>query len=157
MDQLLTGSGSDSFKHRVSSTLNRSSDYASKHMFDGTDDTCWNSDQGTPQYVLIEFPTRVQVSRVGLMFQGGFVGQDATIQVGDALTEGAMVTIATLETIEDSNRMQFFDLIKFPCADSAASPVKTAGCYVKITFPTSTDFYGRVTLYMLEVWGYPMV
>ncbi len=45
-------------------------------MFDGTDDTCYSSDQGSPQYVTINFKRDVIVSSVQFMFQGGFVGQD---------------------------------------------------------------------------------
>jgi len=80
---LLSSDSTIGCKHRVSSTLNRLAEYASKHMFDGRDDTCWNSDQGSPQYILFEFASRVVVSRVRVMFQGGFVGQDAVVEVGE--------------------------------------------------------------------------
>lgn len=141
---LLSCSDGSQCKHRVSSTLNRLAEYASKNMFDGRDDTCWNSDQGSPQYILLEFASRVAVSRVRIMFQGGFVGQDAVVEVGE---KDSLAIVATLQTIEDCNRMQSFDII------SEGPEVARGGRYVKITFPTSTDFYGRVTIYKLELEG----
>ena len=44
-------------------------------MFDGSDETCWNSHQGTPQSILLEFDKKVIVEKVTIMFQGGFVGK----------------------------------------------------------------------------------
>ncbi len=45
-------------------------------MFVEDSDTCWNSDQGLPQYVFIDFQKMVQVNSIHLTFQGGFVGQE---------------------------------------------------------------------------------
>lgn len=45
-------------------------------MFDDSQDTCWNSGSGLPQFVLIDFTRLVQVSSIHIMFQGGFVGQE---------------------------------------------------------------------------------
>lgn len=129
------------FKHRASSTLNRSAEFASKHMFDGTEETCWNSDQGSPQFLQFEFNSKVIVTSIKMMFQGGFVGQDATIQVGNNPSDDSMQLVTVLEEIEDSNRMQTFDI---PSA---------VGGFVRITFPSSTDFYGRVTIYQIELHG----
>jgi hypothetical protein len=55
----------------VSSTLNRSKEFSSKHMF-VDEEACWNSDQGSPQYVLLNFERPVVVTRIQLTFQGGF-------------------------------------------------------------------------------------
>jgi hypothetical protein len=133
------------FKIRTSSVLKRSGEFAGKNMADGKEETCWNSDQGSPQWILIEFLGAVALSRVRIMFQGGFVGQDALIQVGEEDSAEALRVVASLEggVIEDSNEMQTFDL-----AES-----DNAGRFVRITFPSSTDFYGRVTIYSLELWG----
>lgn len=50
--------------------------------------------------------------------------------------------VARLDVIEDCNDMQVF-------------PVQSEveGRYVKITFASSSDFYGRVTVYRMEVRG----
>eukprot|EP00981_Chlorochromonas_danica_P001819 scaffold385_cov182-Ochromonas_danica.AAC.18 len=71
---LLTTAGK--FKCKTSSTLQPAARYASKFMFDGNADTCWNSDQGSPQYILIDFGREVVATRIVFAFQGGFVGQD---------------------------------------------------------------------------------
>jgi len=130
-------------------------------MFDGSEDTCWNSDQGSSQFILVDFGRRVQVDELQIMFQGGFVGQSAAIDVGggaaDAEDEEASaatsspfsltLTPATkLEVIDDSNDLQKF---------SFSPPLS---CRVmKITFQSSTDFYGRVTIYKLVALGRPTI
>jgi hypothetical protein len=45
-------------------------------MFDGAVDTCWNSDQGGNQYILIDFGISVIPWTLYCTFQGGFVGQN---------------------------------------------------------------------------------
>ena len=45
-------------------------------MFDNNLDTCWNSDQGLPQYIIFEFSKLIILKRIKIVFQGGFVGQD---------------------------------------------------------------------------------
>lgn len=37
--------------------------FGKKHMFDGKEATCWNSDQGLPQHVTFKFET-MPVSRI---------------------------------------------------------------------------------------------
>ena len=129
-------------KHKVSSQL--SSEFKSKNMFDGNSDSCWNSDQGSPQFVIIDFARNVHVRGLRIMFQGGFVGQDCAVDVGETLE--SLSTIITLEVIEDSNRTQSF--LFDGCGGGGGS-----GRYLRLLFPSSTDFYGRVTIYSLEVLG----
>ncbi|KAK2499814.1 hypothetical protein MC885_011234 [Smutsia gigantea] len=58
---------------RVSSVLNRNTrQFGKKHMFDQDEETCWNSDQGSSQWVTLEFPQRICVSQLQIQFQGGF-------------------------------------------------------------------------------------
>lgn len=144
-------------KHRVSSTLNKSAEFSSKHMFDGNSDTCWNSAQGSPQFIILDFGRRVAVAELQIMFQGGFVGQDALVEVGGgdeeqqcpptSATQGANSTpplkeAAKIEVIDDSN-----DLQKFSFSPNLVCRV------LKLTFQSSTDFYGRVTIYKLIAMG----
>lgn len=136
-------------KHKVSSVLNRSSEFSSKHMFDGRLDTCWNSDQGSPQFILMDFGKDVTVTDLHIMFQGGFSGADAVVQVGTSLD--ALETLASCLEIADSNDLQTFPL---QMANGSSGTFLLQGRYVQITFPSSTDFYGRVTIYQLEVDGY---
>jgi hypothetical protein len=78
---LLTGNGKQRVK--VSTTLNRSIEYAAKNMFDDDVNTCWNSDQGEQQSILIDFGRVVRVHRLLITFQGGFVGQVCPCLCGD--------------------------------------------------------------------------
>ena len=36
--------------------------------------TCWSSDSGSPQYILIDFEKDIIPAEVRIMFQGGFSG-----------------------------------------------------------------------------------
>jgi len=145
----LTAPGA-AFRHKASSVLNKSAEFASKHMFDGSVETCWNSDQGSPQFVSFDFePSRVLLSEVRLMFQGGFVGQDAVIEVGED-NVASLRPISKLELIEDCNRLQSFSL---NASSQQQQQPATGSRFVRITFPSSTDFYGRITVYRLELWG----
>ena len=55
----------------MSSTLNRDTkQFGKKFLFDGREETCWNSDQGSPQWVSLEFEQPVTMSTVCLAFQG---------------------------------------------------------------------------------------
>ena len=61
---------------RVSSVLhNAVAEYGKRHLLDGSSDTCWNSEQGTPQFVVVAFSCPVNLRSVSITFQGGFVGQ----------------------------------------------------------------------------------
>ncbi|KAL7855173.1 hypothetical protein SRHO_G00173630 [Serrasalmus rhombeus] len=66
---------------RVSSVLNRDvKQFGKKFMFDSNEETCWNSDQGDQQWVLLEFPALVKVSELRLQFQGGFSGKSCKLE-----------------------------------------------------------------------------
>jgi hypothetical protein len=109
-------------------------------MFDGEADTCWNSDQGSTQSLTIDFEGLVSVESIQIMFQGGFVGQDGIIAIGNDLQ--SFEEIGAMPFIDDSN-----DLQTFPTAESKS------GRYMRVTFNGSTDFYGRVTIYNMQVIG----
>ena len=58
---------------KVSTTLfNNTVDYGKQLMFDGNEDTCWNSAEGSLQYVFIVFGNSVKISKIEIIFQGGF-------------------------------------------------------------------------------------
>ena len=63
---------------RVSSVLNGAvAEYGKQHLLDGSSDTCWNSEQGSPQFVQLTFQQPVHIASLSVTFQGGFVGQVA--------------------------------------------------------------------------------
>ncbi|KAJ7428574.1 Nuclear receptor 2C2-associated protein [Pitangus sulphuratus] len=66
---------------RVSSVLNRDAkQFGKQHMFDASEETCWNSDQGTCQWVTLDFPRPVKVSQLHVQFQGGFSSRLCTLE-----------------------------------------------------------------------------
>jgi len=49
------------FSAKVSSVLNKNvKEFGKQFLFDGREDTCWNSDQGCPQTILISFQNLMQ-------------------------------------------------------------------------------------------------
>lgn len=124
---------------RVSSVLNRDvKQFGKKHMFDASEETCWNSDQGTCQWVILDFPRCVKISQLHIQFQGGFSSRLCTLE---GCREGEeLERISTLYP-EDSNAMQRFQV------------EETVLDKLKITFENSTDFFGRIVVYHLGVLG----
>ncbi|KJE91852.1 hypothetical protein, variant 1 [Capsaspora owczarzaki ATCC 30864] len=146
-------------------------------MLDGRDDTCWNSDQGKSQTVSIELDQPVTIAGVRIMFQGGFVGNRCRIEVERSPAqqeaaagvspsgESSLASSASaseqpglandastgsttarkydvLCTIypEDNNTLQEFP---FPSSQEVQR--------MRFVFEASTDFFGRVTVYRLEL------
>ncbi|XP_036969563.1 nuclear receptor 2C2-associated protein isoform X2 [Acanthopagrus latus] len=89
---------------RVSSVLNRDvKQYGKKYMFDSNEETCWNSDQGECQWVILEFPQSVRVSQLKVQFQGGFSAK--TCKLEGCPKEGDLATISHFYP-EDNNSLQ---------------------------------------------------
>ncbi|NXF98164.1 NR2CA protein, partial [Eubucco bourcierii] len=125
---------------RVSSVLNRDGkQFGKQHMFDASEETCWNSDQGTCQWVTLDFPSTVKVSQLQVQFQGGFSSRLCTLEGCRAGEE--LVKISHLYP-EDSNAMQISFAVEETVLDK-----------LKITFESSTDFFGRIVVYHLGVLG----
>ncbi|NXR86444.1 NR2CA protein, partial [Hypocryptadius cinnamomeus] len=125
---------------RVSSVLNRDvKQFGKQHLFDGSEETCWNSDQGTSQWVTLDFPRPVKVSQLHIQFQGGFSSRLCTLE--GCKTGEELVKISELYP-QDSHAMQ----ISFQVEETVLDKLK-------ITFGSSTDFFGRVVVYHLGVLG----
>ncbi|NXD70036.1 NR2CA protein, partial [Eolophus roseicapillus] len=132
---------------RVSSVLNRDvKHFGKKHMFDASEETCWNSDQGTCQWVTLDFPRSVKISQLHIQFQGGFSSRLCTLEGCRAGEE--LERISTLYP-EDSNAMQ----ISFAGLRAGFQVEETVLDKLKITFENSTDFFGRIVVYHLRVLG----
>ncbi|KAF9975500.1 Nuclear receptor 2C2-associated protein [Actinomortierella ambigua] len=126
---------------KVSSVLNRETTlYGKQFLTDGSDETCWNSDSGTPQFILVDFGRSVLIDTIQLMFQGGFVGKSCLVQSWQPTT-GDWIDMARFYP-EDINPLQ-----TFPIADASATT------RIKMVFEASTDFFGRITVYKLDVLG----
>ncbi|NXG01596.1 NR2CA protein, partial [Sakesphorus luctuosus] len=132
---------------RVSSVLNRDGkQFGKKHMFDTSEETCWNSDQGTYQWVTLDFPRPVKVSQLHIQFQGGFSSRLCTLEGCRAGEE--LVKISELYP-QDNNAMQ----ISFATCGLCRWVEETVLEKLKITFENSTDFFGRIVVYHLGVLG----
>ncbi|XP_075895761.1 nuclear receptor 2C2-associated protein [Nelusetta ayraudi] len=125
---------------RVSSVLNRDvKQFGKKFMFDSNEETCWNSDQGECQWVMLEFPLSVKVSELKVQFQGGFSAK--TCRLEGCPKEGDLTEISQFYP-EDNNSLQSFPIQGAPAVDK-----------VKIMFENSADFFGRIIVYSLDVLG----
>ncbi|NXW42871.1 NR2CA protein, partial [Nyctiprogne leucopyga] len=132
---------------RVSSVLNRDvKQFGKKHMFDASEETCWNSDQGPCQWVTLDFPCTVKVSQLHIQFQGGFSSRLCTLEGCRAGEEP--VKISDLYP-EDINAMQ----ISLVEGLDGFQVEETVLDKLKITFEKSTDFFGRIVVYHLGVLG----
>lgn len=143
----LVTAGSSSFTCRVSSVLNRDAkQFGKKHLFDADEETCWNSDQGTPQFVVVDFAEAKRVKEIRIRFQGGFVGEDCQFQA--ARNGSDFETIAPFYP-EDSNKLQSFPI----AASTAGADPEEEFSKFRILFGSSTDFFGRITIYTLDIIG----
>jgi len=121
------------FSAKVSSVLNKNvKEFGKQFLFDGREDTCWNSDQGSPQTILISFQKpHAKISQLQIQFQGGFVGTQCHVIVNNDKKVDFFP--------EDTNKLQTF-------------PIELTDInQLKITFGGSTDFFGRITVYQLNL------
>eukprot|EP01137_Pigoraptor_chileana_P007912 Opistho-2@54095 len=126
---------------RVSSVLNRDAkQYGKQFLFDGSEETCWTSGQGESQFVVIEFGRDVSVREIRVMFQGGFAC--AELDILGALKDEAFEELGRFYP-EDVNREQVF---LFPNPTRAIDKLN-------VQFVKGTDFYGRITMYKLDIVG----
>ncbi|EMP24103.1 Nuclear receptor 2C2-associated protein [Chelonia mydas] len=126
-------------------------------MFDASEETCWNSDQGSSQWVMLEFPQTVKVSQLQIQFQGGFASQLCTLEGGRKGEE--LVKISDFYP-EDINALQIsfhshwgLGLLSVCATCHSFRTEETMLDKLKITFENSTDFFGRIIVYHLSVLG----
>ncbi|MEE6487906.1 hypothetical protein FKM82_015079 [Ascaphus truei] len=123
----------------VSSVLNRDvKQFGKKYLFDRKEDTCWNSDQGASQWILLEFPQSVCVSQLHIQFQGGFSSKTCTLE--GCPNDKEFVKLSDFYP-EDTNALQ-----KFSVPNLSVDKLK-------ISFQNSTDFFGRIIVYHLDILG----
>lgn len=127
---------------RVSSVLNRDvKQFGKKHLFDNDDDTCWNSDQGLPQWIYVSFdePQALDAVSISIQFQGGFCGDNCILEAYDE----ANTVINKLPFYpDDTNSIQNFEI---------PFEKKTSIKALKLVFQKSTDFFGRIIVYKLDL------
>lgn len=110
--------------------------WGKSHLVDRNVDTCWNSEQGPVQWIDLTFKSLINFVSISFVFQGGFVGRDVSLQgFVDDVMSGECVKVYP----DDVNSKQSF------------SCVGLEGTRVRITFNGSSDFYGRVVIYDLDL------
>lgn len=132
---------------RASSVLQRNSRlYGPMNALDlENSSTCWNS-AGSPSgndssFFLLDFGRPVQPIELRVQFQAGFIAEQVNVfwKNGESWEE-----MTDLE-VEDDHDLQIHELLE------GSNPPTTNA--VKFVFDEYTDFYGRVTIYQLQVWG----
>jgi hypothetical protein len=101
-----------------------------------------------PQYIQLTFTALAIPKRISLTFQGGFVGTRCAIYFNSEAT--GKKDWQLLESIypEDVNRKQSFNL-----SPSEAGNIEKGATSLKLVFDQSSDFFGRITLYDLQLEG----
>jgi hypothetical protein len=120
---------------KVSSVLNKDTvNYGKQHLLDDNQETCWQSDQGSNQKIVIDFGKMVQIDHINIMFQGGFASRVCTLLSGTN-------QLGTFYP-EDNNTLQSF-------------PIQSTHAISKCTllFQECTDNYGRIIIYQLNIIG----
>ncbi|CAJ1942396.1 unnamed protein product [Cylindrotheca closterium] len=136
---------------RASSVLQKNHKlYGPKKAFDYENDTnCWNSEGSSSGkqdcYFIVEFERLVIPTEVRIQFQAGFSSEEVYVSRLGA-NANSYEPVDELEA-EDEHEMQVFPL---PVTDEA----KEGSSALKLEFKEFTDFYGRVTIYQLQVWGH---
>ncbi|CAF1026202.1 unnamed protein product [Adineta ricciae] len=70
---------------RVSSVLNKDNkNYGKKNLIDGSEETCWNSEAGSSQWIQITPTTPFALSSVAIKFQGGFAAKRFAVECRQA-------------------------------------------------------------------------
>uniref|UniRef100_A0A7R9WR12 F5/8 type C domain-containing protein n=1 Tax=Craspedostauros australis TaxID=1486917 RepID=A0A7R9WR12_9STRA len=133
---------------RASSILQRNPKVnGPKHALDyEKESSCWNSDgvksgeTPKPLHFIVDFGRSVRATQIRIQFQAGFVAEEVAIEYQ---TESGWQTAMEEEELEDTHEMQTIDL---------ESEVVCRA--IKLNLDEFKDFYGRVTVYQLQVWGH---
>ncbi|KAJ3071489.1 Nuclear receptor 2C2-associated protein, partial [Quaeritorhiza haematococci] len=97
---------------------------------------------GSPQWISLEFPSAITPTQLKVTFQGGFAGKECTL-LGSSPSSDEWSTILNFYPA-DINTLQTF----------AVEETNRKACKkFRIVFNGSTDFYGRVTVYTLDIVG----
>jgi len=136
-------------KYKVSSVLDQNTkQFGKTFLFDDNEETCWNSDQGKEQWIMIKFDDAKQIStksklRLKVQFQGGFSCGQCYV----TFTTSSQEKISTVPCQpQDCNSKQDFTL---SFQDEEFSNFEAT--IMKVTFFEPTDFFGRLIVYSLDL------
>jgi hypothetical protein len=109
---------------KVSSVLNNDiKSFGKQFLLDGSYETCWNSDKGSPQFIAIKLSKHLLMTGFDIMFQGGFAPK--SIKIGDF--EFHPLNSNSLQTFTFPNALEQDRLL--------------------VEFPESWDLFGRIIVY----------
>lgn len=120
-------------KLSVSSVLQRQKEFGKHNLIDDNDETCWQSDQGSPQWIIIDFVEEINLNSIEIMFQGGFAGIETNLYNCRHDKEELQQTFY----LNDDNSNQILK-IALKCSK------------IRLEFVKSSDFYGRIVVYNLK-------
>ena len=95
-------------------------------------------------YDFLCFLSNKILSKNRLTFQGGFVGQEFTCLAGQSSDISTLYEVGTFEALDNNDEQKFIFVER-----EAISNIR----YLRMQFTASSDFYGRITIYKLEVYG----
>jgi F5/8 type C domain len=117
----------------------------------GNTSSCWNSegsDDQSPQWIQLDFGRQVLPRQLRLQFQAGFSAESCVVQTKVECSEASGGSSwTTVETFElcDAHEVQVCR-IQEPRTELVCSSLR-------LVFEDFTDFYGRITIYQLEILG----
>ncbi|CAM4813764.1 unnamed protein product [Rotaria magnacalcarata] len=127
---------------RVSSVLNKDNrNYGKKNLIDDSEETCWNSEAGSPQWIQITPTKSISLDSIALKFQGGFAAKRFVIETRQE--DGTFTSIAEFFP-DDHGKQQVFRLPTAHVIDQIP---------VRLTFYDSYDTFGRIIIYILKIYG----
>ena len=95
------------------------------------------------------------VSRIGVQFQGGFVGLGGNARVKTTRDGECDYVVERWGEFDDANVMQYCEVANGGGGGGGAEGGGGGGgvSTLTLTFDRGSDFYGRVIIYQLEIWG----
>lgn len=154
----------ENIKIRVSSTLN-SKEFAGSNMIDGVDDTCWNSNQGKAQQVVLELKKTQpeNFSKFEFISAGGFCPKNITFYItSEDITVNKAAKFYKLKEfneIKDTSEKQTLEFDKKDFEEVIKEFIKDKGedskfvvKTVKLMMNTFYDFFGRVAFYDIKMY-----
>ena len=130
-----------------------------------SDSSCWNSEGSSTTnkkaaaaaaaacWFLLDFQRPVYPTQIRIQFQAGFCAETCAVyekRVEESVEDGGgTTTCSTWECIDDD--IEWEDVHETQTHDLPSS--KQATSALKLVLDDFTDFYGRVTIYRIEIWG----
>jgi hypothetical protein len=136
---------------RASSVLQKNLKlYGPKNAFDYENTSnCWNSEGSSSGkkecFFIVDFGRMVIPTELRVQFQAGFLAEQVVV-LKQKKNGNEYEKMEEFE-VEDEHDMQHFLLQDILIDESGATSS------IKLVFDEFTDFYARVTIYQLQVWG----